>query len=169
MSSAVPPTSAASRPPAEPWRAPGERGTPPIPPWLRQLVWWMDSAVRVPGTEVRIGLDPILGLLLPVVGDLLGSLPSLLLLSLAMRSRVPVVVLLRMLLNVAIDAAIGAIPVLGDLFDGAFHANEKNLALLERHAGTGGPFVQRTTSSSDSPSLSPQPASSFQSSSSPCW
>jgi hypothetical protein len=99
----------------------------------------MDSAFRVPGTEVRIGLDPILGLLLPVVGDLLGSLPSVLLVSLAMRSGVPVVVLLRMLLNLAMDAAIGAIPVLGDVFDGAFHANEKNLALLDRHAGTGGP------------------------------
>jgi len=139
MSSAVPPASSASRPSAGPWRAPGELGTPPVPAWLRRLVWWMDSAFRVPGTEVRIGLDPILGFVLPVVGDLLGSLPSLLILSLAMRSGVPVVVLLRMVLNVAMDAAIGAIPLLGDVFDGAFHANEKNLALLDRHAGTRGP------------------------------
>jgi hypothetical protein len=95
----------------------------------------MDSAFVVPGTKVRIGLDPILGLLLPGAGDLLGALPSLLLLSLATRQGVPPVVIARMVLNVAMDSLIGAVPVLGDLFDGAFHANEKNLALLDRYAG----------------------------------
>jgi len=95
----------------------------------------MDSAFRVPGTEVRVGLDPILGLLLPGLGDLLGSLPALLLVSLAMRQGVPTVVLFRMLLNIALDSLVGAVPVLGDVFDGVFHANQKNLELLERYAG----------------------------------
>jgi len=124
-----------SRPSPGEWRAPGQVRAPDVPGWLRRLVFWMDSAFRIPGTGVRIGLDPILGLLLPGVGDVLGALPSLLLVSLAMRQGVPLVVLLRMLLNLAMDSAIGAVPVLGDIFDGAFHANEKNLALLERHAG----------------------------------
>jgi len=103
----------------------------------------MDSAFRVPGTEVRVGLDPILGFLLPGAGDLLGALPSLLVVSLAVRHGVPVVVLLRMGLNIALDSLIGLIPFLGDAFDGIFHANELNLALLERHAGTERPVRAR--------------------------
>lgn len=103
----------------------------------------MDSAFGVPGTQVRIGLDPILGFLLPGIGDVLGAIPALLLLSLASRNRVPVVVLLRMVLNIAMDSLIGAIPILGDVFDGAFHANEKNLELLDRHAGAATPARAR--------------------------
>jgi hypothetical protein len=95
----------------------------------------MDSAFRIPGTEVRVGLDPILGFLLPGLGDLLGSLPALLLVSLAMRQGVPTVVIFRMLLNIAMDSLVGAIPILGDAFDGVFRANQKNLELLERYAG----------------------------------
>jgi hypothetical protein len=125
------------------WRAPGQGGATEVPEWLRQLVWWMDSAFRLPGTSVRIGLDPILGLVLPGIGDMLGAIPSLLLLSLASRKRVPIVVLLRMVLNVAMDSAIGAIPILGDIFDGTFHANEKNLELLDRYASEGRPARAR--------------------------
>lgn len=117
------------------WRAPGQVQASQVPAWLRQLVWWMDSAFVVPGTKLRVGLDPLLGLLLPGAGDLLGAIPSLLLLSFASRQGVPPVVIARMVLNIALDSLIGAVPLLGDVFDGAFHANEKNLALLERHAG----------------------------------
>ena len=117
------------------WRAPGQADARRIPDWLRQLVWWMDSAFRVPGTEVRVGLDPILGFLLPGLGDVLGSLPALLLVSLAMRQGVPTVVVFRMLLNIALDSLVGAVPFLGDAFDGMFRANQKNLELLERYAG----------------------------------
>ena len=117
------------------WRAPGEPRASEVPAWLRQLVWWMDSAFVVPGTNLRIGLDPIIGLLLPGAGDLIGALPSLLLLSFASKQGVPPVVIARMVMNVALDSLIGAVPLLGDVFDGTFHANEKNLALLDRHAG----------------------------------
>lgn len=117
------------------WRGPGQTDPRAIPDWLRQLVWWMDSAFRIPGTEVRVGLDPILGFLLPGLGDLLGSLPALLLVSLGMRQGVPTVVLFRMLLNIALDSLVGAVPILGDAFDGLFRANQKNLELLERYAG----------------------------------
>jgi hypothetical protein len=95
----------------------------------------MDSAFRIPGTEIRIGLDPILGFLLPGAGDVLGALPSLLIVGIAVGQRVPPVIVLRMLLNIALDALVGAIPLLGDVFDAAFRSNQLNVALLERHAG----------------------------------
>lgn len=119
------------RPPTVPERAASE----PIPTWVRQLVLLMDGAFRIPGTEIRIGLDPILGFLLPGAGDVLGALPSLLIVSLAVRRGVPSVVVQRMLLNVAIDAFVGVVPLFGDVFDVAYRSNEKNLRLLERHLG----------------------------------
>lgn len=106
-----------------------------IPEWARRLAVLLDSAIRIPGTDLRIGLDPILGALLPELGDALTAVLSLTLLAVAFRERVPKAVLLRMLLNIALDAVLGAIPLLGDAFDFAFKANEKNLALIERHRG----------------------------------
>jgi hypothetical protein len=104
-----------------------------VPEWARRLAVLLDSAVRIPGTEIRIGLDPILGAVLPELGDALSALLSLTLLAVAFRQRATASVVLRMLLNIAIDAILGAIPLLGDVFDFSFKANEKNLALLERH------------------------------------
>lgn len=106
-----------------------------VPDWARQLSRLLDSAIRIPGTELRIGLDPILGALLPELGDALSGVVALTLLAVAYRERVPKLVLLRMLLNIGLDALLGAIPVLGDAFDFAFKANEQNLALIERHRG----------------------------------
>jgi hypothetical protein len=91
------------------WRPPpGSPNSPaaPVPPWLRELVRWMDSAFNIPGTDVRVGLDPILGLLLPGAGDVIGALPSLLLLSLAIRQGVPPVIILRMLFNIGLDSVL---------------------------------------------------------------
>jgi hypothetical protein len=105
--------------------------------WLRELVRLMDSAFRIPGTDIRVGLDPIIGLLLPGAGDVVGAVPSVLLLSLAVRQGVPPVIVLRMLLNVAFDSVVGAVPLLGDVFDVAYRSNQKNLALLEKHALSG--------------------------------
>jgi hypothetical protein len=76
-------------------------------------------------------VDPILGFFLPGVGDLVGSLVGLYIVSIAARRRLPGIVIARMLLNLAIDAALGVVPVLGDLGDVAFKANDRNLALLE--------------------------------------
>ena len=106
-----------------------------IPAWARRLAQLLDSAIQIPGTDVRIGLDPILGALLPELGDALTAVLSLALLGVAFRQRVPKVVLGRMLLNIAIDAMLGAIPLVGDVFDFAFKANERNLTLIERHRG----------------------------------
>jgi hypothetical protein len=106
-----------------------------IPDWAKRLSVLLDSAITIPGTNLKIGLDPILGLLLPELGDTLTAAVSLTLLGVAFRERVPKLVLARMLINIAIDALLGAVPVLGDLFDFAFRSNEKNLALIERHRG----------------------------------
>jgi hypothetical protein len=75
-------------------------------------------------------VDPLLGLVLPGVGDLIGSLIGLYVVAIAVRRKVSPVVIARMLLNLAIDAGIGVVPLLGDLADLAFKANAKNFALL---------------------------------------
>jgi hypothetical protein len=87
----------------------------------------------VPGTNYRIGLDPILGLL-PIVGDLISPLFTIGLLWQARELGVPKVVQARMFINVALDTFLGMVPVVGDLFDFAWKANQKNLDLLELHA-----------------------------------
>lgn len=103
---------------------------------LRKWSVLLDSAFRVPGTRLTFGLDPLFGLV-PWLGDLATPLFSALLLLHAVRLRIPRVVLLRMLINAAIDFGVGAIPVAGDFFDFGWKANVRNLALLERHARPG--------------------------------
>ena len=92
----------------------------------------MDSAYRVPGTSIRFGWDPVVGLL-PGVGDVATASFAVTILYHAYRLGVPGVVLARMLLNVLIDLAAGLLPVAGDLADVAWKSNSRNLALLERH------------------------------------
>ena len=104
----------------------------PVPAWAERWVRLLDDGFRIPGTQVRIGLDAVLGFLLPEVGDALSVVSSFSLLALAYRRGVPRTVLLRMAINVAIDALIGAIPLLGDVFDVAWKAQRKNLELIER-------------------------------------
>ena len=103
---------------------------------LRKWSVLLDSAFRVPGTTMTFGLDPILGLI-PGLGDLATPFFAGLLLLHAVRMKIPRVVQLRMVMNAAIDLAIGVIPVVGDFFDFGWKANVKNLALLERHAHFG--------------------------------
>ena len=103
---------------------------------LRKWSVVLDSAFRVPGTNLTFGLDPILGLI-PGLGDLTTPLFSGLLLLHAVRMRIPRVIQMRMLLNAAIDIAVGVVPVLGDLMDFAWKGNVRNLALLERYAVPG--------------------------------
>jgi len=100
---------------------------------LRRVAHLFDSAFRVPGTRLRFGLDPLLGLI-PGIGDLTSPVFTLIILWHGFAARVPKIVLARMVLNAAIDAALGAIPIAGDVFDFAWKSNDWNLALLERHA-----------------------------------
>jgi hypothetical protein len=98
---------------------------------LRALARLLDTAVRVPGTDVRVGLDPLLGLI-PGVGDLASGALSAYVILLAWQAGAPTSVLLRMLGNVGVDAAVGTVPLLGDLFDVGFKANARNVSLLDR-------------------------------------
>jgi hypothetical protein len=98
---------------------------------VRRLAWLLDSAFVIPGTNYRIGLDPILGLI-PIVGDLIGMAIGSYLILLASRVGVPRPVIARMMLNVGTDAVLGVVPVAGDVLDAAWRANAKNAALLER-------------------------------------
>lgn len=99
-------------------------------PLLTNLSHWMDTKFRLPILGWRFGLDSILGLI-PGVGDTATSLMSLFLLSLAAKSGVPRITMVRMGCNVALDYIIGAIPLVGDLFDVWFKSNSRNLKLLQ--------------------------------------
>jgi hypothetical protein len=100
-----------------------------------------DHAIEVAATLARWldgrFLDPLLGLLLPGIGDLLGSALGLYPVMLAWRRRAPKTLLARMILNLAADAAGGAIPIVGDIWDFFFRAHARNLALLRARAGGG--------------------------------
>jgi hypothetical protein len=104
--------------------------------FLRRWSRLMDSAYRVPGTSIRFGWDPIVGLV-PGVGDVATASFAVTVLYHAYRLGVPGVVLIRMMLNALIDLAAGLVPMAGDLADIAWKSNSANLALLERHERPG--------------------------------
>lgn len=99
---------------------------------LRKLSRLLDNAIGIPGTSFRVGLDPILGLV-PGAGDFLGTALSAYIVIEAARIGLPRGALGRMVLNIFLEGVVGAIPVVGDLFDFAWKANTRNIALLEAH------------------------------------
>ena len=105
---------------------------------LRKLQQLLDEAFRLPGTNFRFGWDPIVGAV-PWIGDFLTALFSTAIIVQAHHMRVPRVVQLRMLLNIAIDLIVGIVPFIGDVADVFWKSNKKNFALLERHAVAGVP------------------------------
>jgi Domain of unknown function (DUF4112) len=102
----------------------------------------LDEAFRVPGTNIRFGWDPIIGLI-PWAGDAVTALVGTALIIQGHQMRIPRVVQLRMLLNIGIDLLVGIVPFVGDAADIFWKSNAKNFALLERHA----PHVQPATRS----------------------
>lgn len=96
---------------------------------LDSLSYVMDNSIPLPGTSRRFGLDAVIGLV-PGFGDAAGSLMSAYIVVQAARLGAPASSLVRMLLNVGIEAVVGAIPFAGDLFDAWFKANVRNVALL---------------------------------------
>lgn len=99
---------------------------------MRRLAHLLDAAVRVPGTDIRIGLDAVLGLV-PGGGDVAGALLSAWIVLSAARLGAPATVLLRMTGNLVLDAALGTLPLVGDLVDVGWKANLRNVTLLEKH------------------------------------
>lgn len=98
----------------------------------RALARALDSAVRIPGTNMRFGLDAVIGLV-PGLGDVAGAAMGSYIVLLGSRLGAPKPVLARMVLNVALDTLVGIVPVAGDLFDVAWKANMRNMALLDRY------------------------------------
>jgi hypothetical protein len=101
---------------------------------LERLGWLLDDLFRIPVLGWRVGLDALVGLI-PGVGDTATTLASLYILTSAVRYRVPKITLLRMGLNLGIDYAVGALPLVGDLFDAWWKSNQKNIDLLRQRAG----------------------------------
>lgn len=96
----------------------------------------LDSQFRLPGTDFRFGLDPILGFI-PILGDLGTTAVSISLLLTMLRHGASGAVVVRMALNILLDSIVGAIPVLGNIFDFAYKSNERNVELLRRHYAEG--------------------------------
>ncbi len=128
--------------PSPPRSVPGARRGP-IPQWAERLTWLFDEAVRIPGTNIRVGLDAVLGFVAPAAGDVLTALAALSLVGLAIRRGLPRGVVLRMLGNVAVDMLVGQIPLLGDLADIRMRANRRNLELLKSAEGHTQPRPRR--------------------------
>jgi Domain of unknown function (DUF4112) len=101
--------------------------------FARFLAELLDQRFRIPGTSIRIGLDPIIGLI-PGIGDTFANLAGSAILFIGAKANLPKVVLLRMALNIAINTLTGAIPFFGDLFSIWFRSNVRNVQLLERYA-----------------------------------
>ncbi len=106
----------------------------------------MDSMVAIPGTNVRLGVDALLGLV-PVIGDVVSHAISSYIIWEARRLGVSRWTMTRMIANSLTDFAIGIVPVVGDAFDVAFRANMRNLALLKaemEHKGLGPRIIDVT-------------------------
>jgi hypothetical protein len=98
---------------------------------LDTLARLLDDAFAIPGTNWRFGLDAIVGLI-PGIGDLITSIFSFLIVFAAWQRGLPRVTIARMVANIAVDTLVGAMPIVGDLFDAAWKSNKKNVALLKR-------------------------------------
>lgn len=96
---------------------------------LERVAWVLDNSIRIPFTQRRIGVDSLIGLV-PGVGDAIGGLLSTWILFQGMRLKVPFFTLMHMIMNVALEVVLGFIPLVGDLFDMGWKANQRNVQLL---------------------------------------
>jgi hypothetical protein len=101
----------------------------------RAIAHWLDDAFRIPGTRLRFGLDPLMGLI-PGLGDIVGGLLSTYIVIEALRTKAPRALVFRMLANLGVDMVLAAVPLAGDLFDAGWKANSRNLRLLRQHVET---------------------------------
>ena len=113
----------------------------PVDQHLERITLLMDKAIRIPGTDITFGLDPLIGFFLPVAGDAIGALISAYIVFVSVRYGLPKAVIARMVFNIAADFVAGSIPFIGDVSDFVLKANSQNLRLLNKHAsGTRGSF-----------------------------
>jgi hypothetical protein len=112
---------------------------------IRKLSRLMDTAIGIPGTKFRIGLDPIIGLI-PGAGDLISTGFSAYIIYLATRFGIPTKDIQRMILNIGLEAVVGTVPLVGDLFDAYYKSNIRNLAILEQHLQATEPEIEELAS-----------------------
>ncbi|HWC16520.1 MAG TPA: DUF4112 domain-containing protein [Terriglobales bacterium] len=101
---------------------------------LDHLAGVLDDIFHIPGTNIRFGLDPIVGLV-PGLGDIITGLLSFLIVFAAWQRGLPRVALSRMVINIGIDTLLGSIPIVGDVFDTVWKSNRMNYNLLVRYRG----------------------------------
>ncbi|HWO01503.1 MAG TPA: DUF4112 domain-containing protein [Blastocatellia bacterium] len=106
----------------------------PIDQHLDRIALLMDRAIRIPGTDWRFGLDPIIGFFVPVLGDAVGAIVSAYIVFVSVRYGLPKIVIARMVFNIAADFIVGSIPFLGDAADFVWKVNTRNLRLLNKYA-----------------------------------
>ncbi len=112
-----------SFPPVDPLAGPGASV------WSRRIAHVLDTFLKIPGTTAKIGLDPIIGLI-PGVGDAISTFMGSVIMAEALRRGVPGLLMVRLGGNMLLNASIGAIPVVGDLFSAWFKSNSRNYQLL---------------------------------------
>lgn len=109
---------------------------------IRKFSRLMDTAIGIPGTKFRIGLDPILGLV-PGAGDIISTIVSGYIIYLATRVGVSNDNLKKMIFNVGLETVVGTVPLLGDVFDAFYKSNIRNLAILEEHIVATAPELEK--------------------------
>lgn len=107
---------------------------PPIDQHLERIALLMDKSIRVPGTDITFGLDPIIGFFFPVAGDAIGAIVSAYIVIVSVRYGLPKIVVARMVFNIAADFLVGSIPFVGDAADFVWKVNTRNLRLLNKYA-----------------------------------
>jgi hypothetical protein len=110
------------------------KATRELDPFIKLASCLLDTVFRVPGTRIRFGIEPIIGLI-PILGDQVTSLMSAALLYRSVVHRIPKIAMIRMALNILINAVIGMTPLVGDLFVLWYKPNIRNYRILERYAG----------------------------------
>ena len=100
--------------------------------WIERVARWMDSRFLIPGTNIRFGIDPLMSLL-PIIGDLMTYIVSGMLIYTMHNEGASRKVVIKMILNSTLDAVIGAIPLVGTVFDIFYRANDRNVRLLKEH------------------------------------
>lgn len=119
-------------------KGPGGSGRLNEDPFIALIAQLMDSAFVIPGTKIRFGFDPIIGLI-PALGATATSFVSLVLIFLSAKRGVPKIILARMAVNVLANAAIDSVPVVGDILSIFFRSNARNYDLLLKHSGPARP------------------------------
>jgi hypothetical protein len=113
---------------------PLQSGRPPIDNHLERIALLMDKAIRIPGTKITFGVDPLIGLFFPVAGDVIGALVAAYMVIVSVRYGLPKAVIARMVFNIAADFVLGCVPFLGDAADFVWKVNTRNLELLNKYA-----------------------------------